>query len=176
MARYHEVNHAPSPMMQPYRTHDDRWLLFNMVRTEPLRDALFDGLGASELLADARFDTLEGMRANGAELSARLQDIIGQKTSAEWLRLFDDLDVPVTRIARVEEALGDPQVLQNGMAVPGADTVGLPFLLRHPIRVSSAPLSNAAAAPGLGEHSDEILRELGYGDAEIEALKAQGVI
>jgi formyl-CoA transferase len=161
--------------MRPYQAADGRWLQFNMVRSEELLALMFAGLDALHLLADERFATAELMMANRQLLGDLVQEIVARKPSEEWLAAFADLGVPVNRIARVEEAVTDPQVLANGMAEP-ADTLGMPLVVRHPIRVSSAPPVEPVRAPELGEHSEQILRELGYDANRIAALRERGAI
>ena len=176
MPEYREVNLTPYAMMRVYQASDGRWLQFNMVRTEELLALTFAGLDALHLLTDERFATPEGMSANRGVLGELIQEIIAQRPSDAWLETFEALGVPVNRLALVEEAMRDPQVLENRMAVPAADTVGMPLLINHPIKVSSAPQVQPTRAPELGEHSEEILRELGYGAEQIAALRDRGAI
>lgn len=176
MPKYRDTNLIQLPMMRVYQASDGRWLQFNMVRTEELLSLMFAGLDALHLLEDQRFDGPERMHANRGILGDMIQEIIAGKTSDEWLAMFEALEVPVNRVALVEEAQHDPQVLENRMAVPADDSVGMPLLINHPIKVSNAPQVTPTPAPELGEHSEEILRELGYGAEEIAALRDTGAI
>jgi formyl-CoA transferase len=176
MPKYRDINQAHTVIMRPYQAGDGRWLQFNMVRSEELLALMFAGLDALHLLADERFATAELMMEHRALLGDLVQEIVAQKSSDEWLEVFADLGVPVNRVARVEDALTDPQVLLNGMAEPAADTLGMPLVVRHPIRVSSAPPVRPVRAPELGEHSDQILREIGYTAEQIAALRERGAI
>jgi formyl-CoA transferase len=162
--------------MRPYQAGDGRWLQFNMVRSEELLSLMFAGLDALHLLADERFATAELMMEHRALLGDLIQEIVAQKSSDEWLAVFADLGVPVNRVARVEDAVTDPQVLLNGMAEPAQDTLGMPLVVRHPIRVSSAPPVTPVRAPELGEHSDQILHEIGYTAEQIAGLRERNAI
>ena len=177
MPSYREVNRISSAMLRVYRTRDDRWLQFNMVRNEELLSLAFVGMGASDLLADARFATLEAMWENRAALGDEIQSILEQKTSDQWLAIFSELGVPVNRVAIVEETVSDAQVLENRMAAAPADAdIDVPLMVNHPIKITSVPQVDARRAPHLGEHGPEVLRELGYDEAEISALQERGVI
>ena len=177
MATYREASATPSALMRVYKTSDDRWLQFNMVRNEELLSLLFTGLDALHLLADERFATPNDMWLNRGALGDAIAAIVATKTSEQWLAIFDELDVPVNRIAIVEETTFDEQVLANDMAAPPSDTdMHVPLLLNHPIKVTSVPPVGPKRGPDLGEHSAEILAELGYDEDAIHVMREDGVI
>ena len=174
---YRERHELPSAMMRVYQAADGRWLQFNMVRNEELLNLLLTGLGIVHLLVDERFATPAGMWQNRGELGDAIAEAVATKTSTEWLAVLDALDVPVNRIAVVEETATDEQILTNEMAVvPEDPEIRVPMVINHPIKVSSVPPVGPRRAPDLGEHSAEILRELGYDDAAIRSMEEDGVI
>ena len=177
MATWRERAALPSALMRVYEASDGRWLQFNMVRNEELLALMFTGLGAVDMLADERFGKRGAMWEHRAEIGDAIAGLVAERTSDEWLAVFDELDVPVNRIAIVEEAPGDEQILVNGMAIaPKDEGIGVPLLVNHPIKATSVPAVGPKRAPDLGEHSAEILAELGYDDAEISAMREDGVI
>lgn len=177
MAKYREDNRIEGVLMRVYRAKDDRWLQFNMVRSEELLSLMFAAMDAIDLLEDERFSTREGLTENRELLGDLVQEIIARKSSDEWLETFESMQVPVNRIGIVEETVDDAQVLQNAMAVrPQADDIDVPLVLNHPIKITSVPQVGPRRAPDLGEHSEEILKELGFGDEAISGLKQRGVI
>ena len=172
-------NHAgpPSALMRVYQASDGRWLQFNMVRNEELLGLMFTGLGAPQLLADERFATPAAMWAYRGELGDAIAELVAGRTSDEWLAEFAALDVPVNRIAQVEETPADAQILANGMALaPEAEDIAPPLLITHPVKVSSAPPVGPRRAPRLGEHTAEVLAELGYDENAIAEMQADGVV
>lgn len=177
MAAYRENHAVPSAMMRVYKTLDDRWLQFNMVRNEELLNLLLTGLGLVDLLADPRFADRANLWQHRGELGDAIADAVKTRSSTDWLAIFDDLDVPVNRIAVVDETAQDEQILANEMAfVPDDPGINVPLLVNHPVNVTSVPSVGPRPAPELGEHSAEILRELGYDDNAIEGMQNDGVI
>ena len=167
----------PSALMRVYQASDGRWLQFNMVRNEELLGLMFTGLGAPQLLADDRFATPAAMWEHRGELGDAIAELVATRTSDEWLAEFAALDVPVNRIAQVEETPADEQILANGMALaPEAEDIAPPLLITHPVKVSSAPPVGPRRAPRLGEHTAEVLAELGYDERAIAKMQADGVV
>lgn len=177
MPLYRSLNESPPAMMLPYQTLDGRWLQFNMIRNEDLQSLLFVALEAPEILADSRFSSQELMFENRELLGLELQNIIEQQTAKHWLTIFDAFELPVNLVALVEESKTDPQVLQNQMVVaPEDDRIKTPLIIEHPIQISNVPKVGPICAPALGEHTNEVLADLGYTVEQVTRLRESGVI
>ena len=177
MPLYRSLNESPPAMMRPYETLDGRWLQFNMIRNEDLQSLLFVALDAPELLADPRFSSQELMFENRELLGRELQKIIQQNAAKHWLKIFDSYELPVNLVALVEESKNDPQVLQNQMVVaPEDDRIKTPLIVEHPIQISNVPKVGPTCAPALGEHTGEVLADLGYTVEEVTRLRESGII
>jgi len=177
MERYRAATEVPGVTMQGYQAKDGRWLQLNMVRTEQLLSVLFTVMGAEDLLVDPRFASMRDMYMNRREAGEAIQAIIETRTSAEWMELFDEADLPVNLMAIVDESATDAQVLQNRIAiVPDKDSVGVPLLMNHPVQVSGVEHVPVTASPRLGEHSEEILLELGYDPNAVAELMEIGAV
>ena len=173
----YRTSHLQSAMMRVYQAGDGRWLQLNMVRNDELLARLFTAMDAAHVLADERFATPRDMWQNRGALGDAIAEIVATRTSDEWLEAFGAMDVPVNRVAVVEETATDQQVLENGMSVqPEDDETELPRVVTHPVQATSVSSVPAKRAPRLGEHSVEILAELGYDDDAIQAMVADGVI
>ncbi len=177
MTKYRERTRIKPAMMRVYQAEDGRWLQFNMVRNEELLSLLLTGMNALHLLTDERFADSQLLWENRGAFGDELQNVVGQKTSAEWLAIFTELDVPVNRVAIVEETNNDVQILENRMAsAPERDDVTVPLIVNHPIQISSVPQVGPTRAPDLGEHAEDILKELGYDQEAIADMKDRSVI
>jgi crotonobetainyl-CoA:carnitine CoA-transferase CaiB-like acyl-CoA transferase len=159
-----------------YETRDGRWLQFSMVRTEEAFDAMLMALDRPDWLADERFASLETRVANAEVLTPMIREVIRERTAAEWLEAFHALDVPVALVAEFQDLPEDPQVLANDMAVVPVDDVGMARVIRDPVNVDGVGRVGVTRAPDLGEHSRETLEEMGYTAADIDRLRAQGVV
>ena len=134
-------------------------------------------LGHPEWREDPRFATNSARMANLDSLTAAMNAVLAERTKAEWIAAFDAAGVPVGPVHSVGEALEHPQTRARDMVVnlqhPEA---GATRALGCPIHFSATPTRITRAAPMLGEHTREVLREFGYGDAEIDRLTAELVI
>jgi len=172
---------SPRPPASPNRvlfeTSDGRLLQLYMVRTQGELDALIVAAGREEMLADPRFADAPARAGNAAALVEELKATLRQRTAAEWMRIFREAQVPVTLVAHMQDLPHDPQVLANGMAVPPADAgVPAPLVVTHPLNIDGVARVGPMRAPEVGEHTEEVLAELGYGPTEIERLRAIGAV
>ncbi len=134
-------------------------------------------IGVPELIDDPRYATLV-QRVDGREtLAAKLDPIMKSKTSSEWEALFDEAGVPNGAVRAAEDFLEHPQVTANDMnPVIQHPTIGPIKTFGVPFRFAKTPGNIQRAAPCLGEHTKEILRELNYDEKQIENLVNEGAV
>ncbi|MBX6341051.1 MAG: CoA transferase, partial [Thermomicrobiaceae bacterium] len=134
-------------------------------------------LGAEEWLTDPRFATNGARHANRLLLADLISERLQARTSDEWERIFNEAGIPCGPIYRMDQALEHPQVRHREMVVERPHpTMGTVRLLGMPVKFSDTPTGVYRVPPLFAEHTDEILREIGVGDAELEELRAAGVI
>ncbi len=139
---------------------------------------LAEVLGRPEIAADPRFRTNADRVANRPALLAILGEELKKRPSAEWCRLLWDAGVPAGPVNSLDEVFADPQVVHRQVVqevaradLPGGvlRTVGIP------VRLGGTPGAIRRAPPRLGEHTVEVLSELGYSAGEIDALLERGI-
>jgi crotonobetainyl-CoA:carnitine CoA-transferase CaiB-like acyl-CoA transferase len=139
--------------------------------------ALARAVGHPEWGNDERFNTAARRIKN---IEARLEltaSALRNKTSAEWLSILEAADVPCAQIHDRESLLDDPQVRANELLVESVHPhAGRMRQTRPAARFDKTPAAIARPAPLLGEHTDELLGELAFSDAEIATLRAAGVV
>ncbi|MGF7175619.1 CaiB/BaiF CoA transferase family protein [Azospirillum doebereinerae] len=145
------------------------------VDTNEQWERMCGAMGLEHLLTDPRFLTGSQRNANHAELEPLLIPVFATRPRDEWLDLFDEADVPSSPINSVPDALLDPQVVHRNMVVEVPAGSGKRFAA-VPIHMQGAPLAAEAPAPKLGEHTADILAELGFSPADVEALRRDAVV
>ncbi len=128
-------------------------------------------------LDDPQFATQkERIRNKDQRYTAMAEEFLGA-TSAEWIEALDRNDVPCAPVLRRSEIFHNPQIIHNRLIHEVEQpAVGMIRQARPAARFERSPTHNPRPAPGLGEHSTAILRELGYTDGDVDALVASGLI
>lgn len=163
-----------SPNRKPYPTkdgfigimpYDDRqWLKF------------FELGGRPEVMTqDPRFSTYAARTQNINELYQLVGEVAATKTTAEWLSLLEEADIPAARAAKITEVIQDPHLRATGFVHERHHPAfNAPYVaMEHPVKYSRTPADIRIEPPLLGQHTREILAELGFSDAEISRVAAE---
>ncbi len=167
--------HRASAPYQAFRTKDS-WI--NLGGGSPgFWPKICAMLGVPELVRDPRFLTPGERVRHRKELEALLQPQFEKETTAVWLDRLEAEGIPAGPILTYDRVFADPQVVHREMAVPVEHPVAGPTkVLGIPFKLSGTPARVRRPAPTLGQHTDEVLRELGYDAAEIQRLRAARVV
>jgi crotonobetainyl-CoA:carnitine CoA-transferase CaiB-like acyl-CoA transferase len=162
----------------PYRffeTADD--LIFIAAGTDKFWRMLCELLGIPELGTDPRYDTNANRAERREELTEKLQPHFRQKTSAEWESLLIEAGIPCGAVQDYLIFLNDPQVAAMEMnPVVAHPLIGPMRMAGVPIHFEKTPGGIQRPAPTLGQHTEEILRELGFDESRISCLRKDGII
>ena len=171
-----EPPHKPkNALTNLYRTKDDRWLQLIMVRDDRLWPGFCKVIDRPELASDPRFADRDERRRRALELHAVIEPIFAAKTYAEWEALLSTTGIPFGVIGRVADVVDDEQARHAGIF--GATTnPEVPRTINNPIRLGFARPRVSGTPSAVGENSEEILRELGHSDSEIDALRKAGAL
>ena len=134
-------------------------------------------LGHPEWKTDPRFENNTIRLANREVLERLIEAELIHKTTAEWIAVFDKTGVPAGPVHTIEEALTHPQALAREMVVESVHPqAGLVKGVGFPVKFSEQPRTAATPAPGLGQHTVQVLREFGFRDDEITDLVSDKVV
>ena len=164
-----------SAVANVYRTKDDRWMQLTLVREDRDWRTLCKALGREDLLTDPRFAETPTRRKNGADLAAIFQSIIGNKDVETWRACFKSFGLAFAVLNRAADLPDDEQVLVSG-AIAQTDNSEMPRTIASPFNLSDVEVPPAGPGPELGEHSAEVLRDVGVDDEVIAKLKSSGAI
>ena len=128
--------------------------------------------GHREWATDERFATNGARVANRSEIVALIADCIIMKPAAQWLQELERAGIPAGPINRISQALSDVQAQHRGIVQTIAGTP----LVGAPVRIDGSRADSGLPPPGLGEHTSEILADLGLEPLELERLKSEGVL
>jgi crotonobetainyl-CoA:carnitine CoA-transferase CaiB-like acyl-CoA transferase len=166
------------PLNAPYQAFPvaDGWITVGAANQKNWLK-LLEVLEARNLGNDSRFATNADRMHNLPALQAELTAFFKIRTSAEWLRRLEEAGVPAGPVLDVRQMQADPQALAREMVVETTHpTAGKVKSIGLPIKFSETPGSVTRAAPVLGQHTREVLREHGFSDAEADQMAAQGAI
>ena len=154
----------------------DGWLGVIGVPAEAM-DGFLVALGRPELAADERLQSLFMAPEDLAWFAGVLEDAFRTRSTAEWCELLREVGVRHAPVRDYREVVADPGTWENGYFATVRDEDGNERrVVGTPIRMSDTPLEPAASHPELGAHSDEILRDLGYSDADIAGFRKEGAV
>ena len=171
----HDRKNPANAALNVYRASDGAW--FVLIVTPDKLVPVVKAIGRPDLLTDARFSDPAKLMANMSQLTAILDELFGSQPMAHWYEVFNGVHVTFGVVREPQEVINDPQLLANDIVVPLEGAGGkLTSTISSPIQVHGVTKVPARRAPTLGEHSEQVLKQLGFSTTEIDALRASGAM
>jgi formyl-CoA transferase len=173
---------APHDRMNPanaalnvYRASDGAW--FVLIVTPDKLAVLAKAIDRADLLTDPRFSDPAKLMQNMPQLTAILDKVFSSQPMAHWYEVFNGVHVTFGAVRGPQEVVEDPQLRANDIVVPleGAGEK-LTSTISSPIQVHGVAKVPARRAPGIGEHNDAVLKELGFTSDDIAGLRTSGAV
>jgi crotonobetainyl-CoA:carnitine CoA-transferase CaiB-like acyl-CoA transferase len=171
----HDRKNPANAAMNVYRAADDTWFVL-IVTPDKLADVA-KAIGRPDLLTDPRFSDPAKLATNRPQLTAILDEVFGAQPMAYWYEVFNGVHVTFGAVRGPQEVIEDPQLRLNDIVVPleGAGSK-LTSTISSPIQVHGVAKVPAKRAPDIGEHNEELLKQLGFSTTEIDGLRASGAV
>jgi crotonobetainyl-CoA:carnitine CoA-transferase CaiB-like acyl-CoA transferase len=157
-----------------YKCKDGRWIMLSLLNEDRQWPTLARCLGCEDFITDTRFATKADRHARSVELIRAFDDIFATRDLAEWRKILDGNGLVFGVVGILDDIPNDRQMLENDVLVPFENDTML--TVNSPIWVDGSPKVPPRLPPGIGEHSDQVLREAGYDEAAIAQLRASGAV
>lgn len=157
-----------------YQCRDGRWIILSLLSEERQWPVFARCLEREDLVSDSRFATTAARHAHAPELIPLLDAAFALKDLAQWRAILDGAGLTFGFTATLDDIDGDQQMLVTETLVPFENDTML--TISSPLSIRGEEKTRPRYAPGVGEHSDQVLRAAGYSDEEIGKLRAAGVV
>jgi formyl-CoA transferase len=171
----HDRKNPANAALNVYRAADGAW--FVLIVTPDKLAHVAKAIGRPDLPTDSRFSDPTKLIANMPQLTAILDEVFCAQPMAHWYEIFNGVHVTFGVVRGPQEVIDDPQLRSNDIVVPLEGAGGkLTSTISSPIQMHGVAKVSARRAPALGEHNQEVLKQLGFSAGDIEALRASGAV
>ncbi|ERJ83351.1 putative 3-methyl-2-oxobutanoate dehydrogenase [Peptostreptococcaceae bacterium oral taxon 113 str. W5053] len=168
---------AISPVINSYQCKDGNWIFLSILEHERYYEALCDVIERPELKTDPKFTTTLNAKNNASELIHIIDEGFAKFTQSEMVQRLSNADIAHERIQHVQEVLSDPQALENNYIYEVENRDHTKNLMAMtPVKFNTIDVEMKSDAPLIGEHNEEILKELSYTEKDIYAFYSSGVL
>lgn len=159
----------------PYKGKNGKYVNFAVLSNEDWKNFCYNVIERKDLLEDLRFESNEKRIQNRRDLENILEETFEKQERDYWLEKFRSAGLPCGRVNEIDEVLNHPQTIFRKVINEVNSSAGKLKAIQNPIRMSKSP-SRLESVPDLGEHTEEILTELGYSKENLTDLRAKSVI
>jgi crotonobetainyl-CoA:carnitine CoA-transferase CaiB-like acyl-CoA transferase len=159
-----------------YQSRDGRWFLLTIMREEREWPRLAKAIGRPELVDDPRFISRAARREHSATLIAILDEVFAGRDWEEWREALQTNDITSGPVARLSDVRDDAQMRASEVVVPLDGLQPDLFTVAGPISIADQPQRRPGPAPRVGQHTDEVLRAVGYDADAIAELRARNIV
>ncbi|WP_027701644.1 CaiB/BaiF CoA transferase family protein [Metaclostridioides mangenotii] len=160
-----------SPLMTTYRCKDDKWIQLALIQYNKWLPKFCDVINRKDIMEDDRFNDISVMPLHVIEMVEIVEKAMLEKTLDEWSVLLEEADLPFEKVQSCEDLLTDEQAWANDFLFKTTYANGNEgVLVNGPVKFKTMGIKEYSPAPRIGEHTEEVLRELGYSDDEISAM------
>ncbi|MEA4987443.1 MAG: CaiB/BaiF CoA-transferase family protein [Anaerovorax sp.] len=168
---------AVSPVINSYKCSDGKWIFLSILEYDRYFSTLCGVLGREDLINDERFATAVSGKKNAPALIAEIDKEFAKHTQEEMIQILTSADIAHERIQHFSDVISDPQALENKYVVEDTNRDGSKTIYAMtPIKFGNIEANLSRTSPLIGEHSEEILKEIGYSENEIGDFIQEGVI
>jgi formyl-CoA transferase len=168
--------HAPNPIINCFQCKDERWMWLLLLQADRHWGDLLRAIGREDLQSDPRWSNIMLRRDNAESLVGELDKEFAKRTLAEWGPIFDEHNVWYAPVNTISQAREDPVVQASGAFSQAEGPDGPVPLVNTPADFYGTPVGPRGVPPELGQHTEEVLLELGYDWEKIIALKEAGAV
>ena len=168
--------HAPNPIINCFQTKDGRWMWLLLLQGDRHWPDLLRAIGRDDLLNDDRWNDITQRRVNAETMVEELDREFAKRTLEEWAPILDRENVWWAPVNTITQALQDPVVQSSGAVVDVDGGDGPVRLVNTPVDFYATPNAPQGLSPELGQHTEEVLLELGFDWEQIIAMKQAGAI
>ena len=166
-----------SPLMTTYRCKDNKWIQLALIQYNKWLPKFCDVINRKDIMEDDRFNDISVMPLHVNEMVEIVEKAMLEKTLDEWSVLLDAADLPFEKVQSCEDLLTDEQAWANDFLFKTTYANGNEgVLVNGPVKFKTMGIKEYSPAPRIGEHTEEVLRELGYNDDEISAMVSSQAI
>jgi crotonobetainyl-CoA:carnitine CoA-transferase CaiB-like acyl-CoA transferase len=171
----HDRKNPANAALNVYQASDGTW--FVLIVTPDKLASVAKAIGRADLLTDPRFSNPAKLVENMPQLAQILDEVFNSQPMAHWYDVFNDVHVTFGAVRGPQEVINDPQLRVNDIVVPLEGAGGkLTSTISSPIQMHGVTKVPARRGPALGEHNEEILKQLGFSANDIDSLHASGAV